>query len=765
MFTKQVSTILQSLQSPGNFYAKGSLEVFPPCLQVNKVGRISLPLLPIQADHLVQVAERAPYGKGYETVIDTDVRRTWQVNADQVNLSGKYWKNNLATIVRKVKSGLGVDCEVSAELYKLLVYDTGSFFVSHRDTEKAGGMFATLVIVLPSEYSGGELVVRHQQEEVTLDLQSQVLEEISFAAFYADCVHEVLPITDGCRLTLVYNLIRNNKKIPLPTPPSYYQAQLKVTELLNNWVHRLNTKIDNEPQKLIYLLEHEYSIAELKFDALKNKDAASADVLINAAEQAGCNLYLALISVEERGSAEHIGGGYYSRWGNDDDDDEFEIGEVFDHSETISKWRSPDDSQPELPALPFKEEEFCPPEAFDKMDTDDIEFQEATGNEGASFERRYHCAALVLWPQTHYLVIINQAGLTAALPVLAGFCQQWKNNKNEKSRQNAQTLASYLLTDWFPDHCEKSNSYVNREHIPVFLKCLDQLANAELINHFWLLVAEKGIYHKKDSQILAKISHRLPWSDLVSYTNATLVVSVIKTKEPCVALLTSLCNIQQDAGKRQQLSVSAKILLTALLEDSKYFAGQPIWQQQRAALNESDVVDIIVSFSLINTEIAEEVLDYILARPKIYDIDRILLPAALQITAATVSNELPAIVHLRQIVITHLQTRLDKLLQPPADWTRDNTNTCSCKDCDALNQFLMNSSQSQWHFKAAEARRQHVQYAITSNKTDIDFDTEKKSRPYSLVCTKNQASYQCLVDLSRSDKKALSRLKKGNSSD
>jgi hypothetical protein len=37
-----------------------------------------------------------------------------------------------------------------ADLYKLLAYDPGSFFVNHRDTEKVAGMFATLIIVLPS---------------------------------------------------------------------------------------------------------------------------------------------------------------------------------------------------------------------------------------------------------------------------------------------------------------------------------------------------------------------------------------------------------------------------------------------------------------------------------------------------------------------------------------------------------------------------------------------------------------------------------------
>ena len=39
-----------------------------PQLEVRDVGRISLPLLPIQAEQLVSVAEQAPYGRGQETL-------------------------------------------------------------------------------------------------------------------------------------------------------------------------------------------------------------------------------------------------------------------------------------------------------------------------------------------------------------------------------------------------------------------------------------------------------------------------------------------------------------------------------------------------------------------------------------------------------------------------------------------------------------------------------------------------------------------------
>ena len=100
----------------------------------------------------------------------------------------------------------------------MLVYDRGSFFLEHRDTEKCPGMFATLVVALPSHSSGGTLVVRHKGRDVRLDLGSDDPSEVGFAAFYADCVHEVLPVADGTRLVLVYNLMRRGRGRS-PEPP------------------------------------------------------------------------------------------------------------------------------------------------------------------------------------------------------------------------------------------------------------------------------------------------------------------------------------------------------------------------------------------------------------------------------------------------------------------------------------------------------------------------------------------------------------------
>jgi hypothetical protein len=52
------------------------------------------------------------------------------------------WQASLNTIVAEAAAGLGVAQGVTAQLYKLLLYEQGSFFLPHRDTEKVGKAYA-----------------------------------------------------------------------------------------------------------------------------------------------------------------------------------------------------------------------------------------------------------------------------------------------------------------------------------------------------------------------------------------------------------------------------------------------------------------------------------------------------------------------------------------------------------------------------------------------------------------------------------------------
>lgn len=747
---EQLFQILQEVQRPGDYYTSGKVEVFLPNLEVTGVGRIALPLLPVQAQQLVAIAEQAPYGRGQETLIDTEVRRTWQINTDQITLKGKHWEEHLNTIVQQCAAGLGVSGSVAAELYKLLVYDVGSFFVSHRDTEKTAGMFATLVIVLPSEYTGGELIIKHQEQEVKLDLSSEESCEIAFAAFYADCKHEVLPITQGCRLTLIYNLVRTDKKLPLPQPPDYRQEQTKVASLLREWAEALNaTTTDTEiPKKLIYVLEHAYTSAELGFDALKNADAALADVLLAAAEQADCQIHLALVSIEESGTAEYSGSGSY--WHNDDTEDDYEVGEVYDRIETISNWRHPDGQPSRLPVLPFSANEFCPLSMLDNLEFDDIEFQEATGNAGASFDRTYHRAALVIWPRAYYLAIINQAGLSATLPVLHELCQQWEA-EDSTCWQNAHTLAGYMLRDWIPQYLENPN-YTG---VDDFLNYLYRLGDIQCIQAFWRLLSERGFYNKGSSSALTQTAELLPWSLVVDCVEQAIAASASKAMEANAALLNCLSSANPSGAK--DLHKAAHSLFKVLPGDPERYAHLQPWERARISVSVPLITDVLTSFNAIDTTLADTLLSYLLAWPTVYGIDSIVIPAALQLIDTPACRELPFIPRLRTACVAHLHTRLILELVPPADWRRDSQINCTCKDCAEFRAFLDNPTQSMWRFKAAENRRDHIEQTIKYRKCDVNSVTEKSSRPYSLLCTKNQASYERRVEQRKTDLATLAR--------
>lgn len=63
-------------------------------------------------------------------------------------------------------------------------------------------------------------------------------------------------------------------------------------------------------------------------------------------------------------------------------------------------------------------------------------------------------------------------------------------------------------------------------------------------------------------------------------------------------------------------------------------------------------------------------------------------------------------------------------------------------NCRDLARFLADPARETWVFKAAEADRRHAAATIASAKSDVRIATDPRGRPYSLVCTKTQASYE-----------------------
>lgn len=65
---------------------------------------------------------------------------------------------------------------------------------------------AKLAAILLIRPAGGVLRVKHRGETVDFAWGNTSLHSVQWAAFYGDCEHEVLEVTQGHRITLTYNL-------------------------------------------------------------------------------------------------------------------------------------------------------------------------------------------------------------------------------------------------------------------------------------------------------------------------------------------------------------------------------------------------------------------------------------------------------------------------------------------------------------------------------------------------------------------------------
>lgn len=682
----------------------------------------------------------------------------------RVRLKGRRWEQGLQKIVEQAVQGLGVSAPVRAELYKLLVYGEGDFFLGHRDTEKAPGMFATLVVVLPSIYDGGELIVRHQGREVQLDLKRDDPGDAAFAAFYADCVHEVRPITSGCRLTLIYNLRRIGKGAQ-PQPPDYRSEQDRVAGLLRQWAAAKETPGDDAPEdapkdtpkKLIYPLEHAYTPAEVSFEALKGADAATAAVLAGAAEDAGCDLHLALVSIGESGAAEYCGSGR-SRWSRDNED--FEVGEVHDRWATLSNIIRFDGGQVALSEIPFEDSELCPPDAFGDLEDADTEFQEATGNAGASFERTYQSAAFVLWPRARKLAVLNQGGLSVTLPSLSEMVERWSASGGAPSSpewREADELCGHMLGSWQPQRWLAGRNDGDREsNARKMLTLLTQLKAAPRIATFLANVSAAGEFSLGDVSAIVKAAKLLPPPEAAELIGRIISFNASKALDTCGALLVRAARSTKNAA---WLIAPARILLEALPGDpAREEQNQPWRRTPKAA--PGFVADLINALDLIDPALSGQAATYMFSWPATYGFDAALVPAALALARQRKGpeTETETAGRLRRACLDHLRARIAEPLQPPPDWTRGGVTTCQCADCRALNTFMAAPDQKSWTFRAPEAKRSHIEDVVRRNDCELDLDTDTRGRPYTLICTKNQKNYDERVRQRKDDLENLARL-------
>jgi hypothetical protein len=166
----------------------------------------------------------------------------------------------------------------------------------------------------------------------------------------------------------------------------------------------------------------------------------------------------------------------------------------------------------------------------------------------------------------------------------------------------------------------------------------------------------------------------------------------------------------------------------------------------------------LTASSQIDVGLAGRAIEHLLAWPKTYAPDAVLVPAALAFAKQAQGTAWPAVERLREASLDHLRGRIALPLEPPRDWGRTNPLQCTCADCRELGAFLFAPDQQQWRLKAAQDRRTHVEQSVRNAACDLDLATERRGSPHTLVATKNRASYERRAKQRRQDLQHVSAL-------
>lgn len=751
----RLARALKAVDRPGTFCTDGGGPAPLPSLEVAGLGPVGLPLTAAQAPQLIKRCRQAPYGKGEKTLVDTGVRRVWQLEPDRFSLTNPDWEQYLTTTLQAVQRELGLEQQkLDSHLYNLLLYEPGSFFLPHRDGEKLDRMVATLVIVLPSSFRSGELVVRHEGQERVIDFGGTERNAFHthFAAFYADCEHEVRPLREGYRLCLVYNLTLDKAKKAITAPRTAERIDA-AAEVLRSWSA-------DDPRKLAVLLEHQYTQDGLVWDTLKGVDRAKARVLNEAAERAGCSAHLALLTLHESGAAEEEYVPSRRRWDYYDEDEEepenYEMGEVLESSLTAEHWSDAAGHRPSFGEMTVEPEEVVPPEALTKGKPE-VDVSGYTGNEGLTMDRWYRHAAIVLWPIANQFEVLCDCGTAGAVAALGEWIargQKARGKGADALKAQCVEFANTIIDRW-------SNSVYRSEVGSNFLAFVLQIDDAQLLGNFLTRVAARDSSVELDAP-LARVFDAHGWGTFRGALAAVIKGTTAETVGRNVRLLDRFCS----SGSRPK---GERLTVCRLLTEKAVTALERIDREDVASnwrLRDVNRAEVLAALprALIAAEQFEPLSRLVtraLADPKTYPLSAHI--AALTALGPWLKKHLkePCEPVSRWLMACRTQLDAQTAAEPtaPVDFRREANVRCDCADCEELKAFLKNPAEQVHRFRVRQDRRQHLEHQIKGHGCDLDCVTDRTGSPQTLVCTKNSASFDARLETYREDRAHLAALR------
>ncbi len=750
---KEILSILKTIQGSGSFEKSGVKEFIPPGLHIKGIGEVSFPLNPIMTKAIIEQAIKAPFGKGSQTVTDTNVRSAWEIDGSQLSFKNKDWKGFLAKIIGEVKEGLGVEeQEVDASLYKLLIYEEGDFFLPHKDSEKEKGMFATLILSLPSEHTGGELMIRFEGKEETIDFSLAASNyKIPYAAFYADCEHEVKPVTSGYRVNLVYNLVQKaGNKI---YSPQFSEQVADLTGLIKS----MESSFEETPKAI--LLDHQYTPTNFSLKQLKHHDWPRAQALLAAAEKAGYFAKLGLLThyimgdlEEDYSSYRRRGRGRYRDYPNEPADGEGTMGDdIYELYSKIEHWS--ENSGPTLGEMTLDESDII--RTIELGDGDPIEQEQEgyTGNAGMTIEYWYHYGAVILWPKSKHADLLFNQPIAKRLGWLDYYVQHW-----EVEALNSKAYTKELLIGLAnsPEEEKKWNDRSIDNYSPVSAALIKLDDAAFVRNNFVDLLTNK--FEK------IEVAH---WTTLLAHYPTEIFNAVFQKvgQKEDIKIIKHLLSVLEVLINSPTTKL-AKFALYHIQLLPNYLANVPL-HVIREKYSSNDVLKDNI------TTIVEKTIDLSFHNEIDNKWVNNLAASLTKNLERDYANEVIAVILLRNkypsnalaqelynILGRNLTKRANIKPTPPKNWSRKVPETESYyqDELEEIRSFLESPSQQVFDYRRNERIRKAMASAIKSVTLDLRMETIRSGSPHTLRLIKTQSAYELALKHWEEDSDLLARL-------
>jgi hypothetical protein len=750
-----LSEAISQATRSSKFCVAGCLSAIDPGIAVDGLGAIRLPLKRAKAKELTARCQVAPYGKGTQTLVDRNVRNTFELDPKEFRLSQE-WSAAVAGATQHAAQQLGLPAErVEARLYKLLVYERGGFFLPHRDSEKHDGMVASMIVVLANPFEGGQLIVRHGAVRQTLPFKEAAQGKAPcYAAFYADCEHEVQRVTGGVRLCLAYNLVLKRAQPSAAGKPA--AAADALTASIASWV------ATQPAEPLVFALEHHYTERGLALDLLKGADRQLAELVVPAAEKADCLVHLAQVS---RHLLQFADDGSFERdyYRNYRPRRQIEIGETYEDELTAAEWTAMDGKKQPWGPIPLELSAIVCSLPIDEWKPTSEDFEGYTGNAGNTLDRWYHRSAIVLWHRDHHFDVVASCGAAVSIPLfraLAAKLAKTPKKRLEAARTDCICFARAIIARWPAEHfgyghraTGATSPYGDFPDLVLTLGDRDtiaQLLSKLAVQDQTLRLAPFVVaacrefgwnaFARELKQLIAprpdeparqamrpRQRQEIPLRDL----EWLAAFCVDRTADPDKsALANELCELAVErfcvpppprpayswAGARREPSVaetSLPWLLKALLASGR----------------DQDL---------------SRVIQFVESLPNEFTLDDCQVPSIQSLVPW--SQKHLGLVHPQLLSwLASVRQKLEAVTAtqpaPPGNWARPAEVACSCQYCAQLNAFLADAANEVGRIPAREDMRQHLIGMIGQHDCDVKHALEQKGSPYSLVLTKTTGSF------------------------